>query len=735
MSNHFLLLLQVLPGKNSCKWEIIDMTDTETKLLTELERLRAEVGELLAEKADLEMLVENITTHSDGVEAQLFLLNRQLKVEICDRQEKEASLRVSEALLRAINKSLQREKADLEIILETTTQHGDLVENLIFSQRQVEQEELFQSITEALPEGILLARASDWVILYANSAAVQLLDLPMEQIIGITWAELCQPGTDFKQLQNLFDQHGYIQNHEMQVKQQDQGKLWLNIAVRKFQLGTQELLLLSCQNISERRQTQEALERSQIELTRHTELLEIRVAERTAALQTALETAARANKSKTQFLANVSHELRTPLNAILGFAQFLQQDSALNPEQMEGITVIHQSSEHLLALINDVLELSKIEAGHLFLKEQSFNLHQELEQICNMLQRRSQEKGIDLILEIAPNVPQWIMADRSKLSQVLINLVGNAIKFTQKGNVTLRIFFEFLSRQNQAYLTFDVVDTGAGMSAAEVKTLFQEFVQISSGEQQKEGTGLGLVISQRFVQLMGGEIIVASIVGKGSVFSFSIGIAIASPSAPDQLSQDLFNSSRFNSAGDLPNSIDSADQNEELPPLKLLLAEDNSVNLKIALRMLGNLGYELDICRNGREALAAHLEKNYELILMDVQMPEMDGMEATRAIRQMEKTRTENQSVLFQDNPLETSQKESLPESQPITLAKTQPIIQPKPVVIIAMTAFGLVEDRRDCLEAGMDDYISKPVRQTELKIILRHWHKIVKCNTKNIQL
>jgi PAS domain S-box-containing protein len=668
------------------------MINSDAELRIEIELLRSELKELRTENGDLEVLIENVTSHSDLIESQLFLVNRQLKVEICDRQEKEVSLRISEALLRAINKSLQREKADLELVLEATTEHGDLVESLLFNRGQLEQEELFQAITQALPDGIMLARPNDWAILFANSAAVQLLDLPTEQIIGVSWAEFCQPGNDLKQLQILFDLQGHVQNFELPLKQQYQGNLWINISLHILKLANQSVILISCQDISKRRETQDALQRSQMELKQHAELLEIRVRERTAALQDALELAARANKYKSQFLANVSHELRTPLNAILGFSQFLQQDESLNPDQQESVNLISQSSEHLLVLINDVLELSKIESGSQALKEQTFDLTEELTRIWQMLQPRSLNKGIELRLEISEDVPKMVVSDRGKLAQVLINLINNGIKFTEKGSVTLRIYLDSPLLRNKVDLNFEVIDTGVGISPSESKLLFQEFVQTESGKLQKEGTGLGLVISQKFVRLMGGEITVASILNSGSIFSFSLNLAIP----PDAASKATSSLSKPDSHDFPPEEIAI----DRLPPLKILIAEDNAVNLKIALRMIEKLGYKADFCRNGNEALAAHQANNYELIFMDVQMPELDGMEATRAIR------------LLEQNKVLTSS-----------------------VIIIAMTAFGLAEDRRDCLDAGMDDYISKPVRQAELQTILNHWHRIVKKHTKSIEL
>ncbi|MDX1977526.1 MAG: ATP-binding protein [Pseudanabaenaceae cyanobacterium bins.68] len=649
----------------------------------EIERLRSQIAQLEAEKTDLELTIENVTEHADSIEAQLFLVNRQLKAEIRDRQEKETALRVSEALLRAINKSLQREKSDLELILETTTQHGDLMENILYAQGQQEQQELFHRITEALPDGILLARLPDWIILYANSAAIALLDLPGNQIIGSSWEVFCQTHDDFKHLQRHLEAEGQIQNQEICLHQKFETNLWVNLSLHRFSLDSQELLLLSCQDISARYQAQLALQRSQAELKRHSELLELRVQERTAALQAAVETAAQANRSKSIFLANVSHELRTPLNAILGYAQFLQQDQKLDPDQRASVGIIYQSSEHLLSLINDVLEISKIEAGRASLNEQIFDLAEELQAIVAMLGLRAEAKGIELRLEIGEDLPRLVVGDRGKLSQVLINLLSNGIKFTQAGNVTLRVYAESQPNVYQAHLGFEVSDTGKGISAEEISLLFQEFSQTESGRQLQEGTGLGLAISQKFVQMMGGEVRVSSIVDKGSVFWFDLRLAIA----PHHLTDSALNQSY------------SQLDDQDLPPLRLLLAEDNAVNLKIALRMLSNLNYAVDHFANGADALAAHLAQPYDLILMDVQMPELDGLEATRAIRRWE-----------QKNRIETQ------------------------VVIIAMTAFGLAEDRQDCLAAGMNDYISKPVRQTELARILRHWQKIVKLNTKNLE-
>lgn len=651
------------------------MSDHQIKI----QQLRSRIAELEAEKADLEVTLENVTDHADNVEAQLFLVNRQLKAEIRDRQEKETALRVSEAVLRALNSSLQREKSDLEAILENTTEHGDLVEDMLYTKRKEGQKELFYLITEALSDSIVLARLPDWTILYANSAALALLETPGDQIIGTSWERFCLNQDHFKNLQNHLAAQGKIQNLEVSLQQKFEGKLWVNLSLNKITLDAQSLLLISCQNISERHQAKLDLQKSEAELKRHTELLETRVQERTAALQAALESAAQANRAKTIFLANVSHELRTPLNAILGYAQFLQQDPSLNPEQMASVGIIYQSSEHLLSLINDVLEISKIETGRVMLNQQIFDLEEELQAIQRMLEIRAQAKHIELRLEIEPNLPKLVIGDRSKLSQVLINLVANAIKFTAQGSVTLKVYAESKPNIYQAHLGFQVSDTGKGISPEEVKLLFQEFSQTESGKQLREGTGLGLAISQKFVRMMGGEIRVSSILNKGSLFWFDLRLSVST----DRLDQSGLEISQ------------SGTNAQDLPPLRLLLAEDNPVNSKIALRMLSNLNYQADHCTNGADALTMHLAQTYDLILMDVQMPELDGLEATRAIRSWEK-----------QNRLEHQ------------------------VVIIAMTAFGLDEDRQDCLAAGMNDYVSKPVRQVELARVINHWHKTLKLNT-----
>jgi signal transduction histidine kinase/DNA-binding response OmpR family regulator len=393
-------------------------------------------------------------------------------------------------------------------------------------------------------------------------------------------------------------------------------------------------------------------------------------------LKVAKEAADAANRAKSEFLANMSHELRTPLNAILGFAQLMQQDQSLNPEHKRYIDIINSSGEHLLSLINDVLEMSKIEAGRTTLCETEFDLYKLLSSLAAMLQLKAQSKNLNLIFDYGDRLPHYIKTDENKLRQVLINLLGNAIKFTEQGSVTLRIRREEKLEENNNAITnlwFEVEDTGPGIEPEEISNLFQAFQQTRAGQTAKEGTGLGLKISQKFVELMGGDIIVSSTLGKGSCFRFNIkvGLAQANPSI------DLFN---FDDViGIAPG------QN-----YRILIVEDNATNRLLLSQILQNLGLEVQEAENGQIAIALWEQWQPDLIFMDMQMPVLDGYAATKQIRIREK---------------------KLPPGQRL-----------QPTKIIALTASAFSEQRRDTLAAGCDDFISKPFHRTEiLEILSQH--------------
>jgi signal transduction histidine kinase len=257
-------------------------------------------------------------------------------------------------------------------------------------------------------------------------------------------------------------------------------------------------------------------------------------------MQKAKESAEAANLAKSTFLANMSHELRTPLNAILGFSQLMTHASNLTPDQQGNLTIIGRSGEHLLGLINNVLTMSKIEAGRTALQENGFDLHRQLRSLQEMFQMRTDDKGIALLLDIAPDVPRYVYADEGKLRQVLMNLLSNAVKFTQEGSVTLRVGCQrqdaeavdaALDASAPITLSIKVEDTGAGVAPEEMDALFDPFVQTASGQKSQEGTGLGLPISQQFVNLMGGELGVSSSVGQGTTFRVQIPVALAAEDA------------------------------------------------------------------------------------------------------------------------------------------------------------------------------------------------------------
>ena len=386
-----------------------------------------------------------------------------------------------------------------------------------------------------------------------------------------------------------------------------------------------------------------------------------------------------ASQAKSSFLARMSHELRTPLNAILGCTQLMNLDNALTQALREYVSIISYSSEHLLCLIDDILEMSKIEAGKMVLNETQFDLYLFLHNLQEMMQIKAKDKNLQLIFVVHPNSPQYIKADERKLRQILLNLLGNAIKFTDKGYVLLHVFLmnkEELS--SKAIIHFELEDSGIGISPEETDNLFEAFVQTSSGKELQTGTGLGLAISQQFAHCMGSHISASSSLNKGTFFQFDITV--------EQLSDVEIKTSQI--AISVQPAIEITEETSKQAvsnSLRILLVEDNAYNQLIALRFLEKLGYQADLAVNGLEARKA-LEYNfYDLILMDIQMPEMDGLETTRRIRLKEKD----------------------------TMAINR-------VKIVAMTANTMAEDRENCILTGMDDFIAKPIRIDELDTVLQ---------------
>ncbi|MHB1688142.1 MAG: PAS domain-containing hybrid sensor histidine kinase/response regulator [Ignavibacteriaceae bacterium] len=388
---------------------------------------------------------------------------------------------------------------------------------------------------------------------------------------------------------------------------------------------------------------------------------------------------------KSQFLANMSHEIRTPMNGILGFLTLIEKEAYTSKEEMKQFALTaRQSAESLLEILNDILDLSKIESGKMQLGEVDFNLNDIIEESVSILAMRIKEKGLIVVTGIADDAEVYLRGDPVRIRQIFMNLISNAVKFTEKGKVSIDLSTQ-KSGNDTVIVNVSVTDEGIGIAKNKISYLFQPFSQVDGSNTRKfGGTGLGLAISKQFVNMMGGEINVESEEGKGSKFYFFVKLKKPKEKPWTVTSERLNRVYDLKEETETEKIVNIKTQKEQRAKYKILLAEDNFINQKVATRILADAGYNTDAVNNGAEAFEAIKEKSYSLVLMDVQMPEVDGLTATQMIRKL------------------GNEKSKLP--------------------IIAITAHALAGDKEKCIEAGMNDYLSKPIIADKMIAMLDGW-------------